>query len=198
MKNNFFLIPLQMQDILIFILLFISLSMLVFVAWRIKLASSFFEEIVVISSIFSINISVSYLLLDAPDVAMTETAVMSCISTIFLLHLIKIIGARVSHKGLLIRKKISFFACGILVASLIWVGLEISSFGELNPINNELTMKYYHSNREYIAVPSLVASILASFRGFDTLGETLVILIAGLSVVLLFSVYKYENHLKNK
>ncbi len=186
-----------MNDLLLLFLLFISSFMLVLSAVRIKSASSFFEEVVVFSAIFSIFISVTYLLLDAPDVSMTETAVVSCISTIFLLHIIKIIGSRVTHKGLIIRKKISLLVCGALVIILSWVGLDMYHLGEVNPINQELTIKYYQANKEYIAIPSLVASILASFRGFDTLGETLVILIAAMSIVLLLSINESNNYDNN-
>jgi multicomponent Na+:H+ antiporter subunit B len=39
----------------------------------------------------------------------------------------------------------------------------------------------------------MVAAILASYRGFDTLGETAVILIAGLAVIVIKSRRKKPN-----
>ena len=48
--------------------------------------------------------------------------------------------------------------------------------------------KYYLENaKNDIGIPSVVAAILASYRGYDTLGETSVILIAGLAVILILA-----------
>jgi multicomponent Na+:H+ antiporter subunit B len=38
--------------------------------------------------------------------------------------------------------------------------------------------------QEEIEIPNLVSAILADFRGYDTLGETVVIFTAGLAVLL--------------
>jgi multicomponent Na+:H+ antiporter subunit B len=48
--------------------------------------------------------------------------------------------------------------------------------------------KYYVDNTSNdIGIPSIVAAILAGYRGYDTLGETTVILIAGIAVLVILS-----------
>jgi multicomponent Na+:H+ antiporter subunit B len=50
-----------------------------------------------------------------------------------------------------------------------------------------LTKYYIENTKNDIGIPSIVAAILASYRGFDTLGETSVILIAGIAVILILA-----------
>ena len=44
---------------------------------------------------------------------------------------------------------------------------------------------------EETSVPNMVTSVLASYRGYDTLGETTVIFTAGISVMLLLRKKKW-------
>jgi multicomponent Na+:H+ antiporter subunit B len=44
---------------------------------------------------------------------------------------------------------------------------------------------YIEKTPEEIGVPNVITAVLASYRGFDTLGETTVIFTAGLSVIML-------------
>ena len=46
-------------------------------------------------------------------------------------------------------------------------------------------MDYVTSTPNEVAVPNVVTAVLASYRGFDTFGETVVIFAAGLGVMLL-------------
>jgi multicomponent Na+:H+ antiporter subunit B len=42
-------------------------------------------------------------------------------------------------------------------------------------------------------IPNVVTSVLASYRGFDTLGETVVIFTAGIGVLLLLKRFRAED-----
>ena len=44
---------------------------------------------------------------------------------------------------------------------------------------------YIYKSSNAIGVPNIVTSVLASYRGYDTLGETVVIFTAGIGVLLL-------------
>ncbi|MBA2628677.1 MAG: cation:proton antiporter, partial [Rickettsiaceae bacterium] len=71
---------------------------------------------------------------------------------------------------------------------LTWISLELPSFGtQDSEVQTHLTKYYLQNTRTDIAIPSFVAAILASYRGYDTLGETIVILIAGLAVLVIVS-----------
>ena len=59
-------------------------------------------------------------------------------------------------------------------------------FGDPNsPANAYLAQEYLQRNYPDIGIPNVVTSILASYRGFDTFGETGVVFIAGVAVALL-------------
>jgi multicomponent Na+:H+ antiporter subunit B len=46
-------------------------------------------------------------------------------------------------------------------------------------------MTYVQINWYDTGVPNVVTSVLASYRGFDTMGETVVVFVAGLAVAML-------------
>ena len=45
--------------------------------------------------------------------------------------------------------------------------------------------RYIEQSGQEIGVPNIVTSVLASYRGFDTLGEVAVVFTAGIGVMLL-------------
>jgi len=131
--------------------------------------------------------------MDAPDVAMTETALGACLSTCVLLNIIKIVGDDVGkpQKAKIIMSSI---LCITFIACLSWASLDLPEFGtETSPLQTHLTEYYLENTKSDIAIPSVVAAILASYRGYDTLGETTVILIAGLAILVIVSRRKKPN-----
>ena len=62
------------------------------------------------------------------------------------------------------------------------------NFGDLNsPANAHVAAYYIKNSATDIDVPNMVTGILASYRGFDTLGETAVVFTAGIGVLVLLS-----------
>jgi len=57
----------------------------------------------------------------------------------------------------------------------------------LAPVHQHVAPWYLTETRELIGVPNVVTAILASFRGYDTLGELFVIFTAGIGVLFLLS-----------
>jgi multicomponent Na+:H+ antiporter subunit B len=53
------------------------------------------------------------------------------------------------------------------------------------PIHTHVAPRYLERSIEETNVPNVVSSVLADYRGFDTLGETTVIFTAGIGVMLL-------------
>lgn len=69
---------------------------------------------------------------------------------------------------------------------LIWAGQDMPAFGDPDaPANHHVSDWYIEHSEEDIAVENMVSSILADYRGYDTLGETTVIFTSGIAVVLL-------------
>ncbi|ABV74697.1 putative monovalent cation/H+ antiporter subunit B [Rickettsia akari str. Hartford] len=142
---------------------------------------------VIATSIFSLLISVSYLMMDAPDVAMTEAAIGSCLSTCVYLNLLRKLPSDLKN---IERTNViaTSLICLLFVVILTYIGLELPSYGDDNAPLHIYSSKYYIENTSRdIGIPSLVAAILASYRGYDTLCETSVILIAGIAVLLVSS-----------
>lgn len=145
-------------------------------------------EAVIIMSLFSLLVSISYLLMDGADVAMTEIALGSCLSTCVYLAFLKKIPRAARDRIIRGRIIVASILSVIFVLMLLYIGLELPCYGDINaPLQSHLSRYYLENTNPDIGIPSVVAAILASYRGYDTLGEAAVILLAGVSVLLIFS-----------
>lgn len=166
---------------------------------------------IILLSAFSILISLMYLLMDAPDVAMTEVALGSCLSTCVLLNIAKILEKRQGYQvteiassndgGEIKGSKSKSFSwqkawgnifatalCAVFVVALTVIIDDLPKYGDQASTAQNHISKYYLENvQDDIGLPSVVAAILASYRGYDTLGETTVILIAAIAVLTILS-----------
>ena len=71
-------------------------------------------------------------------------------------------------------------------AALVYATIDMPAFGDPSaPANSYVGQAYVDETPNDIAVPNIVTAVLASYRGFDTLGETVVIFTAGVAVILL-------------
>lgn len=135
-------------------------------------------------AIFSLLMAVMYLVLDAPDVAMTEAAVGAGISTVLVLAALIYTGSE--EKGLagnLLTPLIVVLITGI---ALLYATIGMPDFGDVtNPAQQHLKPYFIQESPEDIGIPNVVTSILASYRGFDTLGEAVVVFTAAVSVLML-------------
>ncbi len=124
------------------------------------------------------------LILDAPDVAFTEAAVGAGISTILALATL----ALTTRKA-----KRPVRAPPIPLAVVITTGLALA-YGTLDmphvgdpqaPASVYPDPSYVDRTEHDIHIPNVVTAVLASYRGYDTLGETVVIFTAGVAVMML-------------
>ena len=123
-----------------------------------------------------------FLSLDAVDVAMTEASVGAGISTIILLCSLYAVGEQkkiIAHKT----NKL-YFSISLIIGVLLSYGVfGLPGFGEIDtPIHQNLSLQFLERGFEETGIPNIVTAILASYRGFDTLGEVVVIFIAGIGV----------------
>lgn len=71
-------------------------------------------------------------------------------------------------------------------AVLAYGTLDMPSYGDPeSPPNLHVAPRYIDQSAEETGVINMVTAVLASYRGYDTLGETTVIFTAGLSLILL-------------
>jgi multicomponent Na+:H+ antiporter subunit B len=53
------------------------------------------------------------------------------------------------------------------------------------PIHQHVAPRYIQDSPTEIGIPNIVTSVLASYRGYDTMGELAVIFTAGIGVMLI-------------
>ena len=140
--------------------------------------------VVILASIYSFLMASVLIVLDAVDVAMTEASVGAGVSTVILLatlHLIKTTEMRSVRPHLL-----PLFVVLGTGAVLVWGTLVLPSFGTADAvIHKHVAPRYIADSIKETNVPNVVTSVLADYRGYDTLGETTVIFTAGIGVILL-------------
>jgi len=140
--------------------------------------------VVMLTGIFSLLSAVLYVLLTAVDVAFTEAAVGAGISTLLMLATIAL-TTDVEKRP----ENISLAPLLIVIvtgAALIYGTLDMPNYGDpAAPANNHVAPRYIQKSGQEIGLPNIVTSILASYRGYDTLGETVVIFTAAIGVLIL-------------
>ncbi|NOX82858.1 MAG: DUF4040 domain-containing protein [Alphaproteobacteria bacterium] len=160
------------------------LTMLIIVAFA-MLRSRHLFAVVMLSGIFSLLSAAFFVSLDAVDVAFTEAAVGAGISTVLMLGGMLLTARREkpAAKG---RAPVALAVVLATGAALIYATTDMPAFGDPNsPANSYVGQLYVEKTPNDIAVPNIVTAVLASYRGFDTLGEVMVIFTAGIAVILL-------------
>ncbi len=139
----------------------------------------------ILLGIFSLLMAALYLTLDAPDVAITEAAVGAGVGTVLVLCTLIFVGTE--DKGASYNLLIPLVVIIITGSALLYATVDMPSFGDPNSPaqSSELTQHYITKSAEEIGIPNIVTSVLASYRGFDTLGEAAVVFMAAVGVLLL-------------
>lgn len=141
-------------------------------------------SVIMLSSVFSLLSAGLFVSLDAVDVAFTEAAVGAGITTVLFLGALALTGS--VEKPAQAKPYISMLVMTVLAAMLIYGTMDMPRFGDAGaPVHQHVTPEYIRGTETQIGIPNIVSAILASYRGFDTLGETGVIFTAGIGVVLL-------------
>lgn len=160
------------------------ITLLMLTAFAAILARNLLTSIIVLS-VFSLLMAVMYALMGAPDVAMTEAAVGAGISTILFLGAILLTGPREAETKTYM-KWLALVVILPTIGLLIYATLGMPVYGSPDAPAHMYVAPYYIQNvKTEIGIPNIVTAILASYRGYDTLGEVVVIMTAGLSVLLL-------------
>lgn len=143
--------------------------------------------VVMLSGIYSLLTAGLFMDLDAADVAFTEAAVGAGVTTVLLLSSLRLTGRweRVpQHPPLL-----PLLVVSVTGAALIYGILDAPLLGDPEAAaHRHVAPRYLTDGPAEVGVPNVVTAVLASYRGFDTLGETFVIFTAGLAVLLLLGI----------
>jgi multicomponent Na+:H+ antiporter subunit B len=69
---------------------------------------------------------------------------------------------------------------------LVYGTLGLPAFSDPEaPIHQHVAKRYIEEGERETGVPNIVTAVLASYRGYDTLGETMVVFTAGVGVIAL-------------
>ena len=138
------------------------------------------------SGVFSLLSAMLFVALDAVDVAFTEAAVGAGISTVLVLATLALTSRH--EKPSRRSPAIPHFVVFVTGAALIYGTMDMPNFGSAEaPAQTHVSPEYLERSVHEIGVPNVVTAILASYRGYDTLGETAVVFTAGIGVLLLIS-----------
>ena len=146
---------------------------------------------VILTTAMSILCALLYAIMAAPDVALTEASIGACVTTCFLLATLKYVNKDTD------KLNIDYLSMGICIAlfiAIIFHSLGLHEYGYVDSLTNGGAVAYYKENfGKDTGLLSIVNSILASYRGFDTFGETLVIFVAGVSLLLILGKKNQEK-----
>ena len=140
--------------------------------------------VVMLSGMFSLVAALLYVVMDAVDVAFTEAAVGAGIATVLMLAtLVLTTSEEKVPKNRALGPLLTVLATGAL---LIYGTLDMPRYGEPGaPIHHHVAPRYIERSGAEIGLPNIVTSVLASYRGYDTLGEVTVIFTAAAGVMVL-------------
>jgi len=148
--------------------------------WLVRLRSLF--AVVMLSGIYSLFAAALYLVMDAVDVAFTEAAVGAGISTVLMLGTLALTNSQAKY-----RRSPSWTSLVLVILTggvLIYGTLDMPRYGNANaPIHQHVANRYIEKSGQEVGPPNIVTSILASYRGYDTLGETAVVFTAAIGVL---------------
>ncbi len=142
--------------------------------------------VVMLLGLYSLLMALVWVVLDAVDVAFTEAAVGAGITTILMLSAVALTGREEKPRQL---RRFSWVSLAIVLATgaaLIYATSEMPYLGAPDaPVHVHVAPRYIEESPREIGIPNVITSVLASYRGYDTLGETAVVFTAGISVLVL-------------
>ena len=138
--------------------------------------------VVMLGGIYSLLAASIFVVFDAVDVAFTEAAVGAGISTVLLLGALAL-----TTRGACARAK---FYCTAYNCIYCWFDFDLCDFrrallrrcADTNTARRTVLLKQGIIDT---GIPNVVTQVLASYRGFDTLGEVFVVFTAGVGVLML-------------
>ncbi len=163
-----------MLSILVFFIVIVSISLIIIKDTL---------HAVIIFGLISALSTLFYVFNLAPDVAITEAAVGSAISTIFFIMAIATQNRIQNKKNNKIAIILVAILCFILFLILAFLVVKLQKYGNPGNIIHGKISKYYIANTgKNFGIPNIVTAILGGYRGLDTLFETTVIFAAAMGV----------------
>ncbi|HVS64704.1 MAG TPA: DUF4040 domain-containing protein [Thermoanaerobaculia bacterium] len=136
-----------------------------------------------LAGIYSLLSAGLFTLMDAVDVAFTEAAVGAGVTTVLFLGTLSVASRQENQQPWRLRPLLVVLLTG---AALVYASFDLPRYGDPDaPIHHHIAPEYIEGVAKEIHIPNVVTGVLASYRGYDTLGETVVILAAAVGVLML-------------
>jgi len=161
------------------------LTLLVITALGIVNADNLFAA-VMLMGIFSLQMAAIFFVLDAADVALTEAAVGAGVATMLLLGALALTKDKEKRRRR--RRWPAIVIVTVTTLMMIYATFDMPRLGDPQaPVHQHVAPWYLSETPKVIDIPNVVTAILASFRGYDTLGEVFVIFTAGVGVMFILA-----------
>ena len=161
------------------------LSFLVVIVFAIIWLKDLFAAVILLG-VYSLSAAAIFIVMDAVDVAFTEAAVGAGISTILLLGALSL--TEHEQKPQSNSNPIAIIIVLFTGALLIYGTVDLPFYGSAASAVNthpDIASRFIFQSEAETGVPNIVTSVLASYRGYDTLGETAVVFTAAVAVIAL-------------
>ena len=136
-----------------------------------------------LAGIYSLLSAGLFTLMDAVDVAFTEAAVGAGATTVLFLGTLSVASRQENQQPWRLRPLLVVVLTG---SALVFASFDLPRYGDPQaPIHHHIAPDYIEGVAHEIHIPNVVTGVLASYRGYDTLGETVVILTAAVGVMML-------------
>lgn len=173
------------------------------------LATAFSKRLlssVIIFTSFSLIMSILWVIIKSPDLAITEAAVGAGITSIlFFIVLKNVEEINIIDRENLLKSRIKFdiqkslvvlFSIGFLVFLLITVSFLPTQGSPTSPQLNEVVERYIELGTKETGATNIVAAMILDYRAFDTFGEAVMLFTATMAVVLLLKEDKENSYEK--
>ncbi len=136
------------------------------------------------TGIFSLLSAGLFVLMDAVDVAFTEAAVGAGLSTVLMLGALSLTGSRENQRPMRLLPALVVVVTG---AVLVFGTLDMPSYGDAASVIHHHVAPDFIAGSRALGIPNVVTTVLASYRGWDTFGETTVVFTAAVGVFVLLA-----------
>lgn len=161
---------------------------------------------IIIFTTYSLVMSILWILIKSPDLAITEAAVGAGITSLLFYITLRDVGELVSTTKVKKRKKSKktesnlaynffsiLFTLGIVSILLYTISFLPEQGGFNVPALNEVFDRYVSSGVEETGAINIVAAVILDYRAFDTFGEATMLFTATMGVVSLLRKKKDED-----
>jgi multicomponent Na+:H+ antiporter subunit B len=143
---------------------------------------------IIVFAAYSFGMAILYVVLQAPDVGLTEAAVGAGVMTILLLLTI---AKTVRPSDDRIVESVEWRAVVVVGAFAAVLGLTLPALPPVgspeSAVVTDQVTEFYLANAEAdTGVKNAVTAVLAAYRGFDTLGEAVVVFTAAIATLVVF------------